>query len=111
MYPYHDQCGQIPPIHNELVVAVHRFVQAQTQSPPHWRLLTTQGLLWREHPANLSISPMVGLTMFFELAGKVNVMRAAHEHCHKGWHEISRRPFQLVTGRAWLASAFGGTGG
>tara|TARA_B100000609_G_C17149646_1_gene400153 strand:+ start:556 stop:720 length:165 start_codon:yes stop_codon:yes gene_type:complete len=54
---------------------------------------------------------MVGLTMFFELAGKVNVMRAAHEHCHKGWHEISRRPFQLVTGRAWLASAFGGTGG
>lgn len=61
-----------------------------------------------------------GLDHTFECIGNVNVMRAALECCHKGWgectvigvagagEEISTRPFQLVTGRVWRGSAFGG---
>ena len=59
----------------------------------------------------------------FECIGNVNVMRSALECCHKGWgesviigvagagQEISTRPFQLVTGRVWRGSAFGGVKG
>ncbi len=59
----------------------------------------------------------------FECVGNVNVMRQALECCHKGWgqsiiigvagagQEISTRPFQLVTGRVWKGSAFGGAKG
>ncbi|HLS43533.1 MAG TPA: S-(hydroxymethyl)glutathione dehydrogenase, partial [Paenalcaligenes sp.] len=59
----------------------------------------------------------------FECIGNVNVMRAALECAHRGWgqsviigvagagQEISTRPFQLVTGRRWLGSAFGGVKG
>ena len=61
-----------------------------------------------------------GADASFECVGNVEVMRAALECCHKGWgrsvivgvagagEEISTRPFQLVTGRRWLGSAFGG---
>eukprot|EP01023_Acetabularia_acetabulum_P009112 TRINITY_DN14028_c0_g2_i1.p1 TRINITY_DN14028_c0_g2~~TRINITY_DN14028_c0_g2_i1.p1 ORF type:complete len:463 (-),score=91.50 TRINITY_DN14028_c0_g2_i1:292-1560(-) len=61
-----------------------------------------------------------GLDYTFECVGNVNVMRAALEACHKGWgtsvvigvagagKEISTRPFQLVTGRVWKGTAFGG---
>ncbi|GFY40611.1 alcohol dehydrogenase class-3 [Trichonephila inaurata madagascariensis] len=61
-----------------------------------------------------------GLDYTFECIGNVNTMRAALESCHKGWgqsviigvagsgQEISTRPFQLVTGRVWKGSAFGG---
>lgn len=61
-----------------------------------------------------------GLDHTFECIGNVNVMRSALEACHKGWgqsviigvagagQEISTRPFQLVTGRVWKGSAFGG---
>jgi len=61
-----------------------------------------------------------GLDYTFECIGNVNTMRAALESCHKGWgtsiivgvagagQEISTRPFQLVTGRNWKGSAFGG---
>lgn len=61
-----------------------------------------------------------GLDYTFECIGNVKVMRAALEACHKGWgksviigvagigQEISTRPFQLVTGRTWMGSAFGG---
>ncbi|CAG0891100.1 unnamed protein product [Cyprideis torosa] len=61
-----------------------------------------------------------GLDFTFECIGNVNLMRAALEACHKGWgvstiigvagsgQEISTRPFQLVTGRTWKGSAFGG---
>eukprot|EP01024_Parvocaulis_polyphysoides_P004344 TRINITY_DN11090_c0_g1_i2.p4 TRINITY_DN11090_c0_g1~~TRINITY_DN11090_c0_g1_i2.p4 ORF type:complete len:105 (-),score=21.35 TRINITY_DN11090_c0_g1_i2:483-761(-) len=64
-----------------------------------------------------------GLDFTFECIGNVNTMRMAHEACHKGWgqsiiigvaasgKEISTRPFQLVTGRVWKGSAFGGTKG
>ncbi|MGY0553929.1 S-(hydroxymethyl)glutathione dehydrogenase/class III alcohol dehydrogenase [Vreelandella sp. 2A-K22] len=61
-----------------------------------------------------------GVDFSFEAVGNVRLMRAALECCHKGWgesiiigvagagEEISTRPFQLVTGRVWRGSAFGG---
>ncbi|KAG6403120.1 hypothetical protein SASPL_135337 [Salvia splendens] len=61
-----------------------------------------------------------GVDYSFECIGNVDVMRAALECCHKGWgtsvivgiaasgQEISTRPFQLVTGRVWKGTAFGG---
>ena len=64
-----------------------------------------------------------GVDYSFEAVGNVNLMRAALECCHKGWgestiigvagsgQEISTRPFQLVTGRVWRGSAFGGVRG
>ena len=64
-----------------------------------------------------------GADFSFECIGNVNVMRQALECCHKGWgvstivgvagagKEISTRPFQLVTGRVWKGSAFGGARG
>jgi S-(hydroxymethyl)glutathione dehydrogenase/class III alcohol dehydrogenase len=64
-----------------------------------------------------------GVDFSFECIGNVKVMRAALECCHKGWgesviigvagagQEISTRPFQLVTGRVWRGSAFGGVKG
>ncbi|SDE20082.1 S-(hydroxymethyl)glutathione dehydrogenase/class III alcohol dehydrogenase [Rhodospira trueperi] len=64
-----------------------------------------------------------GADYSFECIGKVDVMRAALECCHKGWgvstivgvagagEEISTRPFQLVTGRKWQGTAFGGARG
>jgi S-(hydroxymethyl)glutathione dehydrogenase/alcohol dehydrogenase len=64
-----------------------------------------------------------GADYSFECIGNVEVMRQALECCHKGWgesiiigvagsgQEISTRPFQLVTGRSWRGTAFGGTKG
>ncbi len=64
-----------------------------------------------------------GVDYSFECIGNVDVMRSALECCHKGWgesviigvagagKEISTRPFQLVTGRVWKGSAFGGVKG
>lgn len=64
-----------------------------------------------------------GVDYSFECIGNVNVMRSALECCHKGWgesviigvagggQEICTRPFQLVTGRVWRGSAFGGVKG
>lgn len=64
-----------------------------------------------------------GVDFSFECVGNVNLMRSALECCHKGWgesviigvagagQEISTRPFQLVTGRVWRGSAFGGVKG
>ncbi|MFM5896917.1 MAG: zinc-binding dehydrogenase, partial [Dolichospermum sp.] len=64
-----------------------------------------------------------GADYSFECIGNVNTMRQALECCHKGWgvsviigvagagQEISTRPFQLVTGRVWKGSAFGGARG
>lgn len=61
-----------------------------------------------------------GLDFTFECIGRPETMRAALEACHKGWgrsciigvaaagQEISTRPFQLVTGRSWHGTAFGG---
>ncbi|HZS84289.1 MAG TPA: S-(hydroxymethyl)glutathione dehydrogenase/class III alcohol dehydrogenase [Stellaceae bacterium] len=64
-----------------------------------------------------------GADYSFECIGNVNVMRQALECCHKGWgvsviigvagsgQEIATRPFQLVTGRVWKGTAFGGARG
>ena len=64
-----------------------------------------------------------GVDYSFECIGLPSTMRSALECCHKGWgqsciigvaasgQEISTRPFQLVTGRVWKGSAFGGTKG
>jgi S-(hydroxymethyl)glutathione dehydrogenase/alcohol dehydrogenase len=64
-----------------------------------------------------------GADYSFECIGNVDVMRAALECTHKGWgesiiigvagsgQEIKTRPFQLVTGRVWKGSAFGGVKG
>ncbi|KAM3091795.1 S-(hydroxymethyl)glutathione dehydrogenase/class III alcohol dehydrogenase [Phormidesmis sp. 146-35] len=64
-----------------------------------------------------------GADYSFECIGNVKVMRQALECCHKGWgvsvivgvagagQEISTRPFQLVTGRVWKGTAFGGAKG
>ena len=64
-----------------------------------------------------------GVDYSFECIGNFNVMRQALECCHKGWgqsciigvagagQEISTRPFQLVTGRSWRGTAFGGARG
>lgn len=61
-----------------------------------------------------------GVDYSFDCTGNTTVMRAALESCHRGWgtsciigvaasgHEISTRPFQLVTGRVWRGTAFGG---
>ena len=64
-----------------------------------------------------------GVDFSFECVGNVKLMRSALECCHKGWgesviigvagagEEICTRPFQLVTGRVWRGSAFGGVKG
>jgi S-(hydroxymethyl)glutathione dehydrogenase/alcohol dehydrogenase len=64
-----------------------------------------------------------GVDYSFEAVGNTQLMRAALECCHKGWgestiigvaasgQEICTRPFQLVTGRVWRGSAFGGVKG
>ena len=64
-----------------------------------------------------------GADYTFECIGNVEVMRQALECCHKGWgesviigvagagQEIATRPFQLVTGRVWRGTAFGGAKG
>ena len=64
-----------------------------------------------------------GADYSFECIGNVSTMRQALECCHKGWgesviigvagagKEISTRPFQLVTGRVWRGTAFGGARG
>lgn len=64
-----------------------------------------------------------GVDYSFECIGNVNTMRQALECCHKGWgqsviigvagagQEIATRPFQLVTGRVWRGTAFGGARG
>ena len=64
-----------------------------------------------------------GADYSFDATGNVNVMRQALECCHRGWGqsiiigvapagaEIATRPFQLVTGRVWKGTAFGGARG
>jgi S-(hydroxymethyl)glutathione dehydrogenase/alcohol dehydrogenase len=61
-----------------------------------------------------------GVDYTYDCTGNTEVMRAALESAHRGWgtscvigvaaagHEISTRPFQLVTGRKWMGTAFGG---
>ena len=84
------------------------------------------------NPAEVGIDKVVaaiidatdgGADYSFDCTGNTNVMRQALECCHRGWgqsivigvaeagREIATRPFQLVTGRVWKGSAFGGARG
>ncbi|KAI9365957.1 chaperonin 10-like protein [Zopfochytrium polystomum] len=80
------------------------------------KLGATEFLNPADHPG-VSIQSVIvqmtdgGVDYSFECIGNVNVMRSALECTHKGWGEISTRPFQLVTGRVWKGSAFGGVKG
>ncbi len=90
------------------------------------------GLTHFVNPADMPAAELVpylvnltggGADYSFECIGNVNTMRQALECCHRGWgesivigvaaagQEISTRPFQLVTGRVWKGSAFGGARG
>ena len=73
--------------------------------------------------ATLVVLTRGGQDDYFDWGGRVKIMRQALECCHRGWgtsvvigvagagQEISTRPFQLVTGRVWKGSAFGGARG
>jgi S-(hydroxymethyl)glutathione dehydrogenase/alcohol dehydrogenase len=78
----------------------------------------TNGVSIQNHIAG--VMTKWGVDYSFDCTGNVEVMRAALECSHRGWgtscvigvaasgHEISTRPFQLVTGRVWKGTAFGG---
>lgn len=100
-------------------------------NPDRQQLAQKMGMTHFVNPAELKgdlVGHIVELTQggadySFECVGNVQLMRQALECCHKGWgvstiigvapagHEITTRPFQLVTGRVWQGSAFGGARG
>jgi len=100
-------------------------------NPRKRALAERMGLTHFVNPAELEgelVAHLIELTgggadYSFECIGNVTTMRQALECCHKGWgqsviigvagagQEISTRPFQLVTGRVWRGSAFGGARG
>ncbi|HVC15671.1 MAG TPA: S-(hydroxymethyl)glutathione dehydrogenase/class III alcohol dehydrogenase, partial [Rhodanobacter sp.] len=101
-------------------------------NPDKWEMAKALGATDFVNPKDYPDSPIQqviidmtngGVDYSFECIGNVHVMRAALECCHKGWgesiiigvagagQEISTRPFQLVTGRVWRGSAFGGVKG
>ena len=77
-------------------------------------------MIWSQHLVELTDG---GADYSFECVGNVDLMRQALECCHRGWgvsviigvagagQEIKTRPFQLVTGRVWKGTAFGGARG
>lgn len=100
-------------------------------NPDKWELAKKMGATDFVNPAdyNQPIQEVIvemtngGVDYSFECIGNVEVMKSALEACHKGWgesiiigvagagKEIHTRPFQLVTGRVWRGSAFGGVKG
>ncbi|MES2488772.1 MAG: S-(hydroxymethyl)glutathione dehydrogenase/class III alcohol dehydrogenase [Pseudomonadota bacterium] len=100
-------------------------------NPEREKLARQFGMTHFVNPKNIEgdlVAHLVELTKggadySFECVGNVNLMRQALECCHKGWgvstvigvaeagKEIATRPFQLVTGRRWQGSAFGGARG
>ncbi|MHB1274004.1 MAG: S-(hydroxymethyl)glutathione dehydrogenase/class III alcohol dehydrogenase [Rhodanobacter sp.] len=101
-------------------------------NPDKWEMAKALGATDFVNPKDYPDSPIQqviidmtngGVDYSFECIGNVHVMRSALECCHKGWgestiigvagagQEISTRPFQLVTGRVWRGSAFGGVKG
>merc|ERR1719408_54338 len=79
-----------------------------------------EGISVQNALANAPFDMPWGVDYTFDCTGNVAVMRAALESAHRGWgesciigvvgagQEISTRPFQLVTGRKWTGTAFGG---
>jgi S-(hydroxymethyl)glutathione dehydrogenase/alcohol dehydrogenase len=103
----------------------HRHQPGQVRSGPHLRrhrLRQPQGLR-QAHPAGDRGDDRLGRGPQLRVHRQRHVMRAALECAHRGWgqsviigvagagQEISTRPFQLVTGRRWLGTAFGGVKG
>src|ERR1700729_995134 len=100
-------------------------------NPKRKALATQFGMTHFVNPQEVEgdlVAHLVGLTdggadYSFECVGNVNLMRQALEGCHRGWgvsviigvagagQEIATRPFQLVTGRVWKGTAFGGARG
>ena len=85
--------------------------------------LNTKGMSHDEIVQKVVAMTDGGADYTFDCTGNTNVMRTALEACHRGWgesiiigvaeagKEISTRPFQLVTGRVWKGTAFGGAKG
>lgn len=100
-------------------------------NPEKWPMAQSLGATDFINPKELSVPVQEaviemtngGVDYSFECIGHVDLMRSALECCHKGWgtsviigvagagQEISTRPFQLVTGRTWKGTAFGGVKG
>lgn len=100
-------------------------------NPDKWEIAKALGATDFVNPKELSGTAMEaivemtngGVDYSFECIGNVEVMREALECCHSGWgvstiigvagagQEIRTRPFQLVTGRTWKGTAFGGVKG
>jgi len=100
-------------------------------NPDKWGMAQSLGATDFVNPKDLSLPIQEaivdmtngGVDYSFECIGNVELMRSALECCHKGWgtsviigvagagQEIATRPFQLVTGRTWKGTAFGGVKG
>ena len=98
-------------------------------NPAREALARKFGMTHFVNPAGINVVEMIveltngGADYSFECIGNVDVMRQALECCHRGWgvsviigvagagQEIRTRPFQLVTGRVWKGTAFGGARG
>jgi S-(hydroxymethyl)glutathione dehydrogenase / alcohol dehydrogenase len=98
-------------------------------NPAREALARKFGLTHFVNPSGLDVVPHLveitkgGADYSFECVGNVDLMRQALECCHRGWgvsviigvagagQEIKTRPFQLVTGRVWKGTAFGGARG
>jgi S-(hydroxymethyl)glutathione dehydrogenase/alcohol dehydrogenase len=114
------------------VMAKASRIIAVDLNPSKWEMAKAMGATDFVNPSDFKDTPIQqviidmtdgGVDYSFECIGNVKVMRSALECCHKGWgestiigvagagQEISTRPFQLVTGRVWRGSAFGGVKG
>ena len=114
------------------VMAKASRIIAVDLNPSKWEMAKAMGATDFVNPADFKDTPIQqviidmtdgGVDYSFECIGNVKVMRSALECCHKGWgestiigvagagQEICTRPFQLVTGRVWRGSAFGGVKG
>ena len=117
-------------IQGAVMAKAGRIIAVDT-NPSKFEMATLLGATDRINPKDHSvpISEVLidmtdgGVDYSFECVGNVTLMREALECCHKGWgesiiigvagagQEISTRPFQLVTGRVWRGTAFGGVKG
>lgn len=113
------------------VMAKAGRIIAVDMNPDKFEMAKALGVTDFVNPKDLSVSTTEaivemtngGVDYSFECIGNVHVMREALECCHMGWgvstvigvagagQEISTRPFQLVTGRRWQGTAFGGVKG
>ncbi|HUD42105.1 MAG TPA: S-(hydroxymethyl)glutathione dehydrogenase/class III alcohol dehydrogenase [Dokdonella sp.] len=118
-------------VQGAVMAKASRIIAVDT-NPSKWEMAKALGATDFVNPKDYPDTPIQqvivdltdgGVDFSFECIGNVNVMRSALECCHKGWgesviigvagagQEISTRPFQLVTGRVWRGSAFGGVKG